>query len=176
MSEVEEQLSEIAKEEASVSEFLPGELFYTERMELPGAMSAQEAEQAIETLLEAHAPFPVESLNFGAVVDRSSGEAFVYAASRERIESFIGETAISDARYPCFLPFLGFRTENPCLVTAVNAQEMVLLVYDKAGSMPSEVQALSFEGDAWDVRLLNVCGQIFCAIYPGFNFRCIKKF
>ena len=146
MSEVEEQI----KEDTLVSEnpkkgFLPGGIFYTERIEFPAAISANEAESVIETLLEAHAPFPLEQLNFGAVIDRSQGEAFVYAVLRDQLELADAEMDLNEAHFPCFLPFLQFRGDQPCILTTVTGNELALLVFDKAGSLPSEVHCISME-------------------------------
>ena len=152
MSVVEEQLKEGTEViEAPQNGFLPGGIFYTERMEFPAAISAHEVESVIETLLEAHAPFPLEQLNFGAVIDRSRGEAFVYAALRDQLSLVDVETDSKEAQFPCFLPFLQFRENKPCMLTAVTGNQLSLLVFDKADSLPCEVHCVSMEdgdGDA----------------------------
>jgi len=151
MSEVEEQLlDDIEVIEDPQKGFLPGGIFYTERVEFPAAISAHEAESVIETLLEAHAPFPLEQLNFGAVCDRSTSEAFVYAALRDQLEPADVEMDLNDPHFPCFLPFLQFRGDQPCILTAVTGSQLALLVFDKADSLPSEVHCISMEGDSHD--------------------------
>lgn len=154
MTQTEPQAPQSPEQVERIARFLPGEAFYTERITLPPGMTASELDTAIETQLEAIAPFALEHLSFGAWVNDAGDSALVYASPQESLEPTLDELAPGEAAYPGFFPFLGLTVEKPCVVTAVCDQQLILLVFDQAGKLPQEVHCVRFEGETNDVARL----------------------
>ena len=151
MTQTEPQAPQLSEKVERIARFLPGEAFYTERITFPAGMTTAELDTAIETQLEAIAPFALEHLSFGAWVNGEGDSALVYAAQRESLEPTLDELAQDEAAYPSFFPFLGLSVEKPCVVTAVCDQQLILLVFDQAGKLPQEVHCVRFEGETDDI-------------------------
>jgi len=154
MNEIEEQIQQPEREAVSNDTFLPGEFFFSERVEFGLGLNPVEVDSTLETQLEAHAPFSLEQLNFGAWVHKGRGEALIYAACREQLFDQAAGAGADPVRYPCFLPFLGYQAGHPCILTCLTENHLSLLVFDKAGALPCEVHSLRFEGDATDASLI----------------------
>ena len=154
MIEVEEQQEESNKSLKGTESLLPGALFYTERIEIPAGVSSGEIESAIEMQLEANAPFPLDQLNFGVLLDNDAGQAFVYAVLKDKLKELELANDTSVAHFPCFLPFLEFKADKPCVLTGVAENQLCLMVYDRAGMLPSETHCIPLDCDLGDLATI----------------------
>jgi len=153
MSEVEEQVQTEESQLESNGAFLPGELFYTERIDLPVGITSAELETAIEMQIEANAPFPLDQLNFGAVIDRIHHQALVYASFKDQL-SVDAEEDLKTPKFPGFLPFVGFQAQRPCLLRGISENQISILVFDQVGCFPREIHSLAFAGDPTDATVI----------------------
>ena len=148
MEQTQEQAdSETIKTEEVFSEFAAGCDFFTERVDIPSGLKANELDTALLTQLEGMAPFSSDQLSWGAYVDREKNQALVYAALAGHLEgeSRDEQKDAQKPRLPSFLPFLGYVAEKSCVLCGVCGDTLSLLVYDEPGALPKEVHSVSVE-------------------------------
>ena len=147
MEQTQEQaVNGTMKTEETFSEFAAGCDFFTERVDLPSGLKANELDAALLTQLEGMAPFSSDQLSWGAYVDREKNQALVYAALAGHLEQEPeGEGGSLKPRFPSFLPFLGYVAERSCVLCGVCGDTLSLLVYDEPGALPQEVHSVSVE-------------------------------
>ncbi|TVP79204.1 MAG: hypothetical protein EA353_06800, partial [Puniceicoccaceae bacterium] len=65
---------------------LPSALFFIERIEVPAALDASELDDFAELSMEGLAPFPLEQLNWGFLVDSERTVLLLYATPKDRLK------------------------------------------------------------------------------------------
>ena len=128
--------------------YVPGDLFFIERVDIPSGLSASEADAYVQTSLEGMSPFSLDHLMWGWLrVPGSGNTAVVYAALNEKVQARLPEGMGSGVHvFPSFLPFLGMIPDRPMIRTAVCGDSVSVYLYDRAGELPVEVHTTTPEG------------------------------
>lgn len=127
--------------------YVPGDLFFIERVDIPSGLSESEADAYVQTALEGMSPFALDHLMWGWVrVPGSGNTAFLYAALSEKVQPRLPEEMGSGVHvFPSFLPFLGMIPDRPVIRTAVCGDSVSVFLFDRAAEMPVEVHSTTPE-------------------------------
>lgn len=128
---------------------LPAPIFFTELIEVPEKLEAEELDALVELEIEQTSPFPIEQLVWGWILVQNRSKAIAFATTLEKART----AGVSSFDSPQ-LPILS--TYAACDYTPSGAanilfygpkNEAIAIVYDDDGS-PSEIQAFALEEGA----------------------------
>lgn len=122
---------------------LPADLFFVEHVDIPVGLESAELDDFAELTLEGLAPFPIEQLNWGFLVDRAEQTMLIYATPRERLR----RAGYSDLElYTWVLPDLaclhGARFSADVAVTLSTESGSSYLTYAAGEGLPLQVNQL----------------------------------
>lgn len=96
--------------------YVPGDLFFIERVDIPSGLSESEADAYVQTALEGMSPFALDHLRGWVRVPGPGNTAFLYAALSEKVQPRLPEEMGSGVHvFPSFLPFLGMIPDRPVI-------------------------------------------------------------
>ncbi len=134
-------------------QYLPGDMFYDERIDIPEALTEQEIHDYLLTELEGLSPFTEEQLYWGALVNEDHSQAYLYAATRERVNSLVGESENENQLcLPDYFPFLKQKVEAGTVVFALNGNQYCALYFNQADSFPVEETSITLESIPEDAQ------------------------
>ncbi|MBN2233795.1 MAG: PilN domain-containing protein [Opitutales bacterium] len=132
--------------------FVPGDLFFTERVEIPSGLSVSESDAYVQTALEGMSPFSLDHLMWGWI--RLSGthdSAMVYAALAEKVQPRLPDGMGSGVHvFPSFLPFLEMVPDRPMVRAGVCGDSVSVLMFDRASDLPAEIHTTTAESGLGD--------------------------
>ncbi len=128
--------------------WIPSSCFYAERIDLPEGIQVPDVESFLLLELEQVAPFPVESLYYGYILDHPQvpTQALLYATYVERVRALMGQD-LSLAFYalPDFFAFLPWLHTQNMGRYIFNGHSLALLVFEKGSALPSKVYSTFFK-------------------------------
>ena len=132
--------------------FVPGDLFFTERVEIPSGLSLSESDAYVQTALEGMSPFALDHLMWGWIrVSGPQDSAMVYAALAEKVQPHLPEGMGTGVHvFPSFLPFLGMVPDRPMVRAGVCGDSVSVLLFDRASDLPAEIHTTTPENGLGD--------------------------
>lgn len=143
--------------------WVPGACFYSEAIELPEGIQPQDVESFLSLELEDKAPFPVDNLYFGYVLDSTTAprHAFLYASYSERArQSATDDIGTAFYALPAFFPFLPWPHETAQAHFVLNAGNLSLMAFDATVSVPQHIWSLALKEDATQGDLMEAQKQL----------------
>ncbi|WP_309385475.1 PilN domain-containing protein [Cerasicoccus frondis] len=141
MLKLPDNLIRVAEARAPEVLLTPGGYFFSRLVPLPEELTAAEYQSLAELTLEECAPFPLEQLAWGFLVDEARRELWLYAACRPRIgQSVLDDWDDAEHVFPAFLPLLLTFREPPRHLAWRSEQEILLLEFAEGGRFPTRLR------------------------------------
>ncbi len=127
---------------------VPGELFFTLRVEIPQGTSAGELLAFAEIKLEEFSPFNLDQLYWGFLYDELSNGIFIYATTFERLKPFLS-LEIEDAYHvlPSFASICMQVWPEPTIVCLLQDKTLSALYFTSNDPLPTKVISARLEGE-----------------------------
>jgi Tfp pilus assembly protein PilN len=132
---------------------VPGYYFFTESVQLPTGISADEISDFLEYNLEDISPFPIEQLHWGYITHKDSPTALIYAAYKPRLKTGISED-LDKAHHvlPSFLTLYGLSTEENAWYFVQYKDNICAQFYEAGNTIPLIVENIKIEGDPENIE------------------------
>ncbi|WP_269539663.1 PilN domain-containing protein [Cerasicoccus fimbriatus] len=141
MLKLPDNLIRVAEARAPEVLLAPGGYFFSRLVPLPEEVARPEFAQIAELTLEECAPFPLEQLAWGFMVDEARRELWLFAACRPRIGLHaIEEWDDAEHVFPAFLPLLLAFPKPPKHLVWRSEEEVLLLEFDDGARFPKRLR------------------------------------
>lgn len=159
---------------------VPAEYFFTELVEVPSALESGELDDFAELSMENLAPFPLDQLYWGYLVDPEQAHILIYAALRDRLHH-AGYTELEAHVWalPDFATLQGARFAEPTTILLTSEDGITRLECPAGEGLPQTVQTVSETSeDAADasMRLKLITPEIEESGQAVFAFETIGEF
>jgi hypothetical protein len=123
---------------------VPADYFFTELFEVPTALESGELDDFAELSMEGLAPFPLDQLYWGYLVDPEQANILIYAALRDRLHrAGYAELEAYIWVLPDFATLQGARFTEPTKVFLESEDGITLLDCPAGECLPSAIQSVS---------------------------------
>ncbi|NBD39176.1 MAG: hypothetical protein GVY10_11470 [Verrucomicrobia bacterium] len=124
----------------------PDDAFFCLRVELPEGLSRGDMPDFVGLAIEAKAPFPMEQLAHGFLVDQDKGYAFAFAAHKGRLQRLgIENTGTYFQLFPSFVVLYGMQNAEATVRFLVNETTLSALFFPAGATAPEQLRATSLE-------------------------------
>ncbi|WP_309397415.1 PilN domain-containing protein [Cerasicoccus maritimus] len=145
MLKLPDNLIRVAEARAPEVLLTPGGYFFCRLIPLPEELTRSEYASLAELTLEECAPFPLEQLAWGFMVDDARRELWIFAACRPRIgQSALDEWDDAEHVFPAFLPLLLTFPEPPRQLVWQSEQEVMLMEFAEGARFPQRIRHRRF--------------------------------
>ena len=127
---------------------LAAEYFFTEKVEVPPALTPAELADFAELSMEAIAPFPLEQLRWGFLIDPSGQDLLIYAALKDRLK-LVGQTELESYTWvlPDFATLQGARFAHDTEVVLEGESYSTTCLVPSGETLPENIRSLPAGSD-----------------------------
>lgn len=124
----------------------PDDAFFCLRMELPSELAEADTPSFVDLALEEKAPFPIEQLAHGFLLDREKRFAFAYAGHKGRLQRLgIGEIESFFQLFPSFVVLCDRGATEATVRFLVHERTLSAVFFPSGSSIPEQVRATPLE-------------------------------